>query len=231
MTFMATGAASAAYFRGHPLIFHASSRATSITLVPVVIAGTTSVLLFTLLPWAIDRYLGMAKQSSHHPTLAAASLEKQLPNYAFAFVSALIFGAGLGISGMCNPDKVSGFLDFTNPVKGFDPSLAGVMGGAVLLNLVTFSHLSAKNPQQVCIGPVGKILKIDWQLVAGSALFGLGWGLGGVCPGPALVSLGAGRSSTLAFLPWMIAGMALHKGLERKMVSDEVRAKWDGRRK
>ena len=222
MTFMASGAWSAYYFRDNAYIFRASnlpSSATAASSTPILIAAASSLALFTLLPMAIDSLIGVPRRRN------GASLVDKLPQLPLVFGNALLFGVGLGISGMCNPAKVLGFLDFSHPAKGFDPSLAGVMGGAVLLNLGTFWLYDTLYPKNITLGLKGSNLVIDWQVLAGSALFGVGWGIGGMCPGPALVSIGAGRASALMFVPWMLCGISIHKALNLHMVSDDARRK------
>lgn len=122
-----------------------------------------------------------------------------------AFLSGAVFAAGLALSGMTQPEKVIGFLDVAG---AWDPSLAFVMIGAIGLNLVLFRFILKRT------GPVfGSVFQlpnrrdIDPRLVAGAALFGAGWGLGGYCPGPGLVSLAAGGLSALVFVIAMAAGM------------------------
>ena len=111
-----------------------------------------------------------------------------LLQHAVSFSSALLFGLGLGISGMCNTQRVTNFLNFSG-AAGWDPTLIGVMGGGVLFNLLSFHFMHINNHTIPCedsrkIGSVIKMdfhpdnLKIDWKLITGSALFGLGWGLG-----------------------------------------------------
>jgi uncharacterized membrane protein YedE/YeeE len=118
----------------------------------------------------------------------------------------LLFGMGLIISGMANPEKVLGFLDITGT---WDPSLAFVMGGGVLVGLFAFT--AAKKRQTACLGDPMNLpssRSITPRLVIGSLLFGIGWGLAGICPGPALVSMAAGEWKALLFVIAMIAGMA-----------------------
>ena len=124
-----------------------------------------------------------------------------------AAIVGLIFGLGLLVSGMANPHKVLGFLDLAGP---WDPSLAMVMGGAVAVGLVGFAW--ARKRQRSLLGepmqlPTRK--DIDAPLVIGSALFGIGWGLAGYCPGPALVGITAGMTSAIIFSAAMLAGMVL----------------------
>ncbi|WP_237387379.1 DUF6691 family protein [Xenorhabdus sp. Sc-CR9] len=124
-----------------------------------------------------------------------------------SLLSGVIFGLGLIISGMANPEKVLGFLDLAHP---WDPSLAFVMMGAIIVGL--FGFALAKRRQYALSG-TPMILpdqrQIDWRLVGGAALFGLGWGIAGICPGPGLVLLGAGYAKGFAFVLAMIVGMWL----------------------
>jgi uncharacterized membrane protein YedE/YeeE len=134
-------------------------------------------------------------------------------NALFAFLAGLVFGIGLIVSGMSNPEKVLGFLDLAGK---WDPSLALVMGGAVAVGLGAFAL--AKRRQTTWLGlplllPAAR--HIDRRLVIGSALFGVGWGLAGICPGPGLVLVGAGLPKGLIFVVAMLAGMAVFEVLER----------------
>lgn len=124
-----------------------------------------------------------------------------------ALLSGLIFGIGLIISGMTDPSKVIGFLDFTGK---WDPSLVFVMGGAILVGVFSF-HFAATHPRAI-LGDTIKLpatLYIDKRLVFGGLTFGIGWGLAGYCPGPALVSLVTGGSKPLIFTIAMLAGMVI----------------------
>ncbi|WP_175698325.1 DUF6691 family protein [Burkholderia ambifaria] len=131
----------------------------------------------------------------------------------FAFLAGLLFSVGLIVSGMANPRKVLGFLDLAGR---WDPSLAFVMVGAIGVAVVAFAW--AKRRTRSWLG-----LPIQWpaartitvRLVAGSAVFGIGWGLAGFCPGPALVSIGLGSVKGIAFVVAMLVGMALFEWIER----------------
>ncbi len=125
----------------------------------------------------------------------------------FAFLCGLIFGVGLLISGMENPEKVLGFLDLSQP---WDPSLAFVMIGAIAVGIVGFALVKGKK-RAFCGVPIMLPANnaIDRTLVVGAILFGLGWGLAGICPGPALVLLGAGVGKGLLFILAMLVGMWL----------------------
>ena len=130
-----------------------------------------------------------------------------------SLLAGLVFGLGLIISGMADPSKVLGFLDLAG---NWDPSLAFVMGGALLVGSLAFPF-AVKRPQSL-LGEAMRLptaTKIDWRLVLGSLTFGVGWGLAGYCPGPALVSLAQGGAKPLLFFVAMIAGMLIFELLER----------------
>lgn len=131
----------------------------------------------------------------------------------FEFIAGLLFGLGLIVSGMTDPSKVFGFLDLLGL---WDPSLAFVMGGAILVGLFAFA-LSRRRGTTLLGEPlhVPASPRISKRLVLGSLVFGVGWGIAGFCPGPAIVSLGAGQVKALVFVGAMLAGMALFEGLER----------------
>ncbi len=127
----------------------------------------------------------------------------------FSLISGLIFGVGLLVSGMSNPAKVLGFLDITG---NWDPSLLFVMVGAISVGFLAF-HFAKKMPTCVC-GTQMKIpskKQIDTKLIIGSALFGIGWGLVGLCPGPAIVQLGMGTIKAIVFVVSMMVGMLLNQ--------------------
>ena len=131
-----------------------------------------------------------------------------------AFLAGLLFGLGLIISGMTNPSKVIGFLDLAGM---WDPSLAFVMGGAILIGAGAFSI--AKKRQRSLLGApmrLSSATKLDKGLLLGSLVFGIGWGLSGFCPGPAVVSAAAGQPKALIFVASMLAGMALYSMIERR---------------
>ena len=121
------------------------------------------------------------------------------------FIVGLLFGLGLMLSGMTDPGKVIGFLDLFG---AWDPSLALVMGGAILVGFFAFTV--AKKRTTTFLGGVLRFpinMDIDKKLVVGSVLFGAGWGLAGFCPGPAMVSMADGQPKALVFVLAMLAGM------------------------
>lgn len=130
-----------------------------------------------------------------------------------SFLSGLVFGIGLIISGMFNPSKVLGFLDLAGQ---WDPSLMFVMVGAIAVGIIAFS-VAGKRAYSLLGAPILRpaARHIDRRLVAGSLVFGIGWGLAGFCPGPALVSIGAGQIKAIIFVVAMLAGMAVYELLQR----------------
>ncbi|TSD53152.1 YeeE/YedE family protein [Variovorax sp. KBS0712] len=131
-----------------------------------------------------------------------------------SLLAGLVFGLGLIVSGMANPAKVLGFLDLGG---AWDPSLAFVMAGAVAVSTVGFL-LAGRRKASLLGGPLTlpSLRHIDRRLVGGSLLFGVGWGIAGFCPGPALVSLGTGDVKALVFVGAMLLGMGLFELLERR---------------
>ncbi|MEX1110095.1 MAG: DUF6691 family protein [Dongiaceae bacterium] len=129
----------------------------------------------------------------------------------WAILAGLLFGAGLGVSQMANPAKVLAFLDVgAIPSGGWDPSLALVMVGALIVTFAGFAvarRLNKPLAAERFEWPARR--DIDARLVAGSVLFGIGWGVVGYCPGPAIASLAWARSETIAFVLAMIAGMVI----------------------
>lgn len=126
----------------------------------------------------------------------------------FAFFSGLVFGLGLILAGMTDPRKVKAFLDLAG---AWDPSLAMVMGGAIALGVFAFARAAKR--QRSWTGDLMEIptvRAIDRRLIVGGILFGVGWGIGGFCPGPALVALGSGMPQAGVFVAAMLAGMVLH---------------------
>jgi len=131
-----------------------------------------------------------------------------------ALIAGFVFGVGLLVSGMANPAKVLGFLDLAGR---WDPSLAFVMAGAVLIG--TFAFRLGRHRQFSVLGAPMQIpasRRIDRRLLAGSLLFGAGWGLAGFCPGPAIVSAGSGQPKAWLFVAAMLLGMAVFTLIERR---------------
>ena len=126
-----------------------------------------------------------------------------------SLISGLLFGYGLALSGMVSPSKVVGFLDLTG---NWDPSLAFVMGGGVIVTAISFRFI-LKRPMPF----FGKQFQLptkkdlDKYLISGAVLFGVGWGLGGLCPGPALSSLAYGNVKIFVFVAAMIVGIIVAK--------------------
>lgn len=140
----------------------------------------------------------------------------------FALLAGAVLGIGLIISGMANPAKVLGFLDVSG---AWDPSLAFVMGGAVLVGAIAFTFARRRT-----VSLLGLQMRMppatgtDQRLVGGSLLFGVGWGIAGFCPGPALVALGMGEQKAMVFVAAMLLGMGLFELLERRDVNRTVTA-------
>ena len=131
-----------------------------------------------------------------------------------SLLAGLVFGLGLIVSGMSDPSKVLAFLDLAGP---WDPSLALVMGGAIAVGVLAFAIASRRSnsllgePMRL---PASR--HVDRRLVVGSLLFGVGWGLGGFCPGPGLVALGMGEIKAGIFVAAMLIGMGIFEWAERR---------------
>ena len=131
-----------------------------------------------------------------------------------AAVSGLLFGLGLILSGMANPAKVLGFLDLAGP---WDPSLAVVIAGALAVGLVAFSLARRRS-----LSGLGEPMRlpaagdIDRRRGLGGLAFGIGWGLAGFCPGPALVATAMGQGKAIVFTIAMVAGMLVFEALEKR---------------
>ena len=131
------------------------------------------------------------------------------------FTVGVLFGLGLILSGMTDPRKVLGFLDLAGD---WDPSLALVMGGAIAVGVLAFAL--AKRRGCSLLGSSLHLpgnTRLDRRLVLGSLTFGIGWGMAGLCPGPALVSMAAGQGKALLFVLAMLAGMRLFDFFERRI--------------
>ena len=140
-----------------------------------------------------------------------------------AFIAGLVFGLGLILSGMTDPGKVIGFLDVAG---AWDPSLAFVMAGAVLVSF--FGFLLAQRRARSFFGGAMHLphrRDIDHRLVGGSLVFGIGWGLAGFCPGPALVSFGSGHDKAAVFVAAMLLGMLAYTAAEHLIHAPRRRAR------
>jgi uncharacterized protein len=132
---------------------------------------------------------------------------------AVAALCGLLFAFGLGLGGMTNPLKVQAFLDLLGK---WDPSLMFVMGGGIAVGLWSFTA-AKRRAHPLLGGDFGwpRATRVDVQLVAGAAIFGVGWGLTGYCPGPALVALGSGRIGPAVAVSAMVLGMLATQAVTR----------------
>lgn len=140
--------------------------------------------------------------------------ERRTASLVLAALTGALFGSGLVISGMTQPSKVIGFLDFT---RDWDPTLAFVMGGAVVVYAIAVRLVArCSHPWLDARFHLPTRNDIDVQLLVGSALFGIGWGLGGFCPGPGIVVAAAGTTTGLVFVGAMIVGMVIQHLVSRR---------------
>jgi uncharacterized protein len=125
------------------------------------------------------------------------------------FLIGLVFGSGLVVAGMSDPQKVQNFLDLAAmPTGGWDPSLAFVMAAGTLVTYLGYKLvLQRKQPIFDAQFHLPKKTALDGPIVVGPAIFGIGWGLGGFCPGPAFTAIGTGSSQAMIFVITMLAGM------------------------
>lgn len=131
-----------------------------------------------------------------------------------ALAAGALFGLGLAMSGMTDPRRVLGFLDLFGV---FDPTLLFVLAGAVATTLLLFRVVLRRgSPVLADTFHVSNLRHIDRQLLGGAALFGIGWGIAGYCPGPVLAGLGIGSVEALWFVPAMVGGMLLHRAIGRR---------------
>lgn len=132
----------------------------------------------------------------------------------FALLSGTLFGLGLAVSGMVNPAKVLGFLDVAGP---WDPTLAFVMLGALAVTTPAFRYVLKRRQPWFAPGfTLPTRTDLDPRLVSGAGLFGVGWGLAGLCPGPAVTALVSGNGAVYAFVAALLAGFLLHDWLEAR---------------
>jgi len=140
-----------------------------------------------------------------------------------AFLIGLLFGAGLILAGMANPTKVLAFLDLAG---SWDPSLALVMAGAIAVAAPAFALIRGL-PHALLGGQIQLPVSsaIDLRLIGGSAMFGIGWGIAGICPGPDVVLLGQGSLAALVFVAAMLVGMGLFEWIEAAAPVDRALAR------
>ena len=131
-----------------------------------------------------------------------------------SFLAGLVFGLGLIVSGMANPAKVLGFLDLAGR---WDPSLAFVMAGAIAVGAIAFA-IARTRTASLLDAPMKlpSEQRIDRRLLAGALVFGVGWGIAGFCPGPALVAIGMGSTKAVVFVVAMLAGMGIFQIAEKR---------------
>lgn len=136
-------------------------------------------------------------------------------NTIVALVAALLFGIGLAVSGMTQPANVQAFLDFAGD---WNPALAFVMVGAIAVHTLLF-RIIRKRPSPIFSTKFGIPTRrdLDFRLIGGSALFGIGWGLAGFCPGPTITSIPAGSSTTVVFIATMFVGMLSFRMIQKSL--------------
>lgn len=131
-----------------------------------------------------------------------------------ALVAGLLFGAGLAVSGMIDPSRVQGFLDLFG---NWDPTLAFVMGGAMLpMAVAWWIKPRLQSPVAASDFDLPETIRLDRKLATGAGLFGVGWGISGLCPGPALADLAIAPTQAAIFVVAMVAGMAIHRLTQAK---------------
>lgn len=146
-------------------------------------------------------------------SLRASTLRNATVQIVAALLAGVIFGFGLALSGMMDPTRVRGFLDIAG---AFDPSLGFVLAGALAVSGLGYA-LSRRTPRPLldAVYHLPARRDIDGRLVGGAAIFGIGWGMAGFCPGPAIASLSLGLPQTFVFTAMMLAGILLHDSLAR----------------
>lgn len=142
--------------------------------------------------------------------------------YLASFGSGLLFAVGLVVGGMTQPGKVVGFLDFAGD---WDPSLAFVMGGAVIAYSVLYRVITKRDrPFLGAKFHLPTRTDLDWRLIAGGALFGVGWGLAGYCPGPGLTAAATLTAPSLVFVAALIGGMLMYSLFDKTVLSQSAEA-------
>eukprot|EP00607_Mallomonas_marina_P004584 CAMPEP_0182425940 /NCGR_PEP_ID=MMETSP1167-20130531/12430_1 /TAXON_ID=2988 /ORGANISM="Mallomonas Sp, Strain CCMP3275" /LENGTH=305 /DNA_ID=CAMNT_0024607041 /DNA_START=271 /DNA_END=1188 /DNA_ORIENTATION=+ len=219
-TFMSSGAVSAYLFheaRVLNLDFLNHLNITSYVSQKTVIIGSIATVLLT--NYCRDIYDYVTRKKSLSVSWS------EIKDHMISFFSGTIFGIGLAYSGMSDPARVINFLNFTG-AKGWDPTLMAVMGGAVglktLVNTLVVTQPTLQKSESfrtytknLKYGLHPSNLAFDFKLIFGSAMFGVGWGMGGTCPGPGMVALGAGNQNSLIFVPSMMIGMLLYMSLNK----------------
>jgi uncharacterized membrane protein YedE/YeeE len=149
-------------------------------------------------------------------------MSRGLGNGLIGLLSGLIFGVGLGIAQMTNPEKVIAFLDLA---KDWDPSLVFTMAAAVMVSILGYRWILKRGPVLSDRLYLPTRSDVDRRLILGSAIFGIGWGLAGYCPGPAVTALTSGSSEPIVFLAAMLAGSQLERlGLLRRAETMDSKA-------
>lgn len=139
-----------------------------------------------------------------------------------AFVTGLLFAFGLALGGMTKPSKIIGFFDFSDGLTSWDPSLAFVMGGSMLVYMPVYRIIrDHKKPLWDMLYRLPTSSLVDARLIIGAVLFGIGWGVGGYCPGPALTSLGAFSSQAATFVAAMLVGMFAYQRIDARLRAKE----------
>ncbi len=135
-----------------------------------------------------------------------------------AFVSGLLFAVGLVVGGMTQPKKIVDFLDFFG---NWDPSLAFVMGGALVVNVGAYwMSQNREGPLAADRFYIPQRSDLDWKLIGGAVLFGVGWGFGGYCPGPGIVAVTSAATPALGFAGGLVGGVLLFKAFDRFVLSE-----------
>lgn len=138
-------------------------------------------------------------------------------NRIVAFASGLLFAVGLVVGGMTQPKKIVDFLDFFG---AWDPSLALVMGGALLVNAA--AYFWKKNREEPIVAPkfyIPQRSDLDWKLIGGALLFGVGWGVGGYCPGPGITAVVSAKLPAIGFIGGLVGGVLAFKLFDRFVLS------------
>lgn len=192
-------------------------------ILPTLLTGLFIILIFSYNNWL---YKLLGDTSPEDIALKAGTFkvaEINIQSYLLSLLCGFIAGIGLSLSTMCNPSSVLSFLDFISE-DGWNPTLAFVMGGGVFVNIITFYYMSSRDyPPLLCEVNSSKLngiikygnhpdnLKIDKPLIMGAILFGIGWGIVGICPGPAIVAFGAYRRDSAILLPSLFGGFAIYE--------------------